>query len=853
MRLVAAAVASTARALLIVLLVTLGAWWLLPSERLRGERAPAAAPTAEAAADNARLAADAGGAPAPERTELADGVPTLRLRVRSAAGQPVPARVFAGRAKTDPAVLQSDESRRVAPDVEAWLARFGQSVTADADGRAAFALAELPAQRFLHLCARFDDEFAEVYIAADQAPLREHEVALAPDREFAVVLRDAHGAPVPGVGVVAQWLEHDAMFDSEGLRRRTLGVTDAQGGVRALHVQSWREHVKPQDGSGNVTIGADLPGLEGQGVGLDLERLPTEPVQVVLPPLGAIAVEVIGHRPGDHLTPETSVVLQVVAPPESGRPPAYQAALDAEGRVRWPQVALDRRWRVSLRPVPREQELAGPTRAGETTTASFVRPVPLAVTGRLWHASQPLSNHQFSYSLTTASRLEGSLATTDGEGRFRLVVRAAAPGQSLLLRVECSAGEAVACSAASAQSLTYAAPATDVGDLHLTPTPLLVAGRLVGDADRKQTQVWIRSGAGPDEPGPRMALDASGAFACYGLAPRGPLALLVHSPAHEPIAAVPFVPGARDLEITLRAGATLHADFVVGENIAYITLAPRLIPSDGRERGVLLAGTADSSSLDQEGIDRACPDPRAPETLSHEPVTFRYRWQGLPAGRYRLAMLGYGQDTELHSAEVELAAGAHRAMPAVDLRARVRHVRVRLRHVDFDAPSQFGSHGYLFPLRGDAPQSPGTAFDNALVFLAQRDPLDVQIDVKGYRRQVLRGIADHVDVTLQPGIPVRIAAQSSAGAGELLFYFAPTTPPTAAFSPAAGGVTLTDMTMPVARDGEGFLARACAPGPHQLTAYLRDPSGYVHPCAVEPAEFAVPEPGLELAVRVRRR
>jgi hypothetical protein len=63
----------------------------------------------------------------------------------------------------------------------------------------------------------------------------------------------------------------------------------------------------------------------------------------------------------------------------------------------------------------------------------------------------------------------------------------------------------------------------------------------------------------------------------------------------------------------------------------------------------------------------------------------------------------------------------------------------------------------------------------------------------------------------------------------------------------------TDMTMPVARDGEGFLARACAPGSHRLTAYLRDPAGYVHPCAVEPAEFTVPEAGLELAVRVRRR
>lgn len=839
--------------------MVLGVWWLLQSVGPRGERTPAMPPAQEAEADSARLTAERAGAPAPQRTELAEGTPTLRLRVRSAAGQPVPARVFAGRAKTDPAILQSAESRRLSGDSEAWLARFGQSVVADAEGRAAFALAELPARRHLQLCARHGDEFAEVYIAADEAATREHEVALATDREFAVLLRDHDGAPVPEVTMVAQWLAHDAMFDSDGLRRRNLGVTDAQGRVRAPHVQTWRYQVQPKDGSSRVTIGADLPGLEGHGVALDLERLPTEPVQVVLPPLGAIAVEVIGHRPPDHMTPETKVVLQVVQPPGSVRPPAHQLALDAEGRVRWPKVALDRRWRVSLRPVPRQQELAGPTREGEAITARFVLPVPLEVTGRLWHATRPVAEQRFYYDLTTGRGAEGDFATTDGDGRFRLVGRAAAPGQSLQLRVVCSVrgagqpSEDIACTATLATPLTYTAPATDVGDLHLVPMPLLVSGRLVGDANREQTQVWLRSAAGRDEPRSSVSVDATGAFASYGSPPPGPLALLVHSPAHEPIAALPFVAGTRDLEITLRAGATLHAEYVVGEDVAFITLAPRLLPSDGRDRSALLADGADASNLDHAGIDRALPHPRAPETLSHDPLTFRYRWQGLPAGRYRVAMCGYGQDLPLHSAEVEIAAGAHHALAAVDLRGTVRHVRVRLRNIDLDGPSQFGSHGYLFPLHGDAPQAPGTAFDNALVFLALRDPLDLQIDVKGHRRQVLRGVADHVDVALQPGIPVRITAQSSAGTGELLLYLAPTSPPSRAFSPAAGGVMATDMTAPVPSDGDGFLAHACAPGPHRLTAYLRDPSGYVHPCAIEPAEFTVPEAGLELVVHVRRR
>lgn len=119
--------------------------------------------------------------------------------------------------------------------------------------------------------------------------------------------------------------------------------------------------------------------------------------------------------------------------------------------------------------------------------------------------------------------------------------------------------------------------------------------------------------------------------------------------------------------------------------------------------------------------------------------------------------------------------------------------------------------------------------------------------------QVLRGITDHVEVTLQPGIRVQITAQSSAGSGELLLYLAPAASPRRAFSPASGATGATDMTMPVRRAGEGFVARVCAPGAYRLTAYLRDPSGYVHPCAVEPAEFAVPEAGLEVAVAVRRR
>jgi hypothetical protein len=497
-------------------------------------------------------------------------------------------------------------------------------------------------------------------------------------------------------------------------------------------------------------------------------------VLVVLPPLGALAVEVVGHRPGDHSTPETSVVLQVVAPPGSARPPAHQLSLDAAGRVRWPQVALDRRWRVSLRPLPRQQELAGPTRAGETATARFVLPVPLEVTGRLWHASQPLADHQFSYSLTTARGPEGSLASTDVEGRFRLTARAAAPGQSLLLRVGCTVGgaaqspsrETVTCSAASAMPLTYAIPSTDVGDLHLTPVPLLVAAGWSAPWIASRRRCGSAPPPAPTSRGRAWQLDASGAFACYGPPPPG-----------RARAAGAFAGARAD-----RGGAVRARCARPGDHAARRRDAARRLRGRRRHRVHHTRAAADPERRPRarrpaRGRGRRAHRPsrrhRPRPPASSRPPDPQPRAGDIPlplagaaAGRYRVAMLGYGQDTELHGAEVELAAGAHRALPAVDLRG-ARAARARAPAPRRASTRRASSVRTAICSRCAATRRrrPAPRSTTGLVFLAVRDPLDMQLDVKGYRRQVLRG--DRRPRRRHPAARhprCALLAQSSAGA-----------------------------------------------------------------------------------------
>jgi hypothetical protein len=767
---------------------------------------------------------------------------------------------YCPRAPADHA-LANREAQRLSYDARAWLARFGSKAQAGANGCAEVPLPEIPAEltrRSIHVCASHGEDFGEAWILVADAAAREHVLTLARDLHFAIEVTDHRGAPAADMIVVARWIAHDPTFGADSIERQPLGITDDGGRARACHVQAWRARVAPKGGGARVMVGVDLPGLDAVGTEVDLDRLPAQAVQLRLPALGSLAVAVTGPLPANT---RAEITPQLLAP---GWPRAswHAVQVDGAGEGVYAHVALQQRWRVQLIPQRQVQTLAGPTREGERVVAHFHYVAPLAVVGRILHVGTPLAGAEFGWTACVDDERTASASKTDADGRLRITLPEAAPG-ARLVRLSLTyappplgGNDAGVWTGATTPSITLRAPTTDVGDVVLHAAPVLLAGRVLGDGDRKDTHLEIAAGDVVELPQPHLTLTPEGEFTFHGAAPAGGLALVVTSPHHLPVAPIPFTAGQRELTVTLVRGATVSADFVVGEEIAFITLAPRLLPHDHRDRAELASRDGrGNDGVERDSFNRALPQPRGPATLSHDPVTFRYHWRGLPPGRYRLELLSYANQSLLADAVgIEVAAGAHVTVPPVDLASSVRHIRVGLRGIDADTQAERrGPLGYVFPWRGDTAPERGFAFDGIRAFVAVRAPIDLQLDIKGFRRQILRGVFAHVDVDLVPGIPVQVNVAAGA-VGELLLDLTPETPPGTAFSPASGLVVAADMTQRLAaHGGGGFFTRVCAPGNYKLRARVRDSSGFVRACDVAPDAVRVLEAGASVTVRVTQR
>lgn len=755
--------------------------------------------------------------------------------------------------------------RLLTRDPAAWTAKFGRSLRTDESGYARIVVPEglgARADGLMYVCARHGDGFDQHLVSWADAAGARIVLRLQRDIELVAKLVDSHDRPLSGVPLAAR---HAAEDDIDGSPPwvHDLGTTDDDGLLRSPHVQTWWRGVHARDGVRRVVLAPRSPWFQDVGTTVVLEHLQEDPVLVRMPPSGRIVVALDGWEdPGARDRPR--VVVRPSGPEDSW---PVEAVVDADGRVELGPVPLGWAWNVQLSSSVRAEEFDGPRADGEEVVFHVALPAVPVLTGRLLRDGRPLANETFYVcgdGLDLWARPGGH---TDDAGRFRYEL--STPDIGIVLSdVRCvvlGEGDSDALVGALSGRLELEAGDVDLGDVELAPAPPVLTGQLVGEWNPDEVQVWE---VATDASGEKLAvyplrteIAAGGAFTVRGLAPTSPLRLIVLAPDHVPVPAIPFVPGQRDVEVVLQRGGIITLDVVVGDSRALVTLKPRIVPADGRSRASLQAG---DSSIADHRWDRSVP--KRPGFPREDPLTFRYEWTGVPPGRYRAEVLAWGtSETVLEIPDVVVEDGARVELEPVDVRRRVTNITLHFPDLDDTpptAPDGFWSYGHLFVVEPGGVTSRCFSIDSPIADVAATGPLDLLVDVRGFRREVLRDVRADTEVRLEPGLALELTLESvpelpdgasvvvTAAPGEGAAFPGSTE----VFSPALGDAfrSYSPPSSPCVGDGATRCAVVTAPGIYELSAELELATGRRIPLRITPARIEVGETGASAAVTVTR-
>jgi hypothetical protein len=754
-------------------------------------------------------------------------------------------------------------------DRPAAVARFGNLIRADARGEVVIPVPDSvtdSTEGGMYMCALDAGRLAEGWALWREARGHEITLRLELDRELVAQLLDHDGRPVQGVGLEARHAQVDEILGPRD-RWRALGTTDDEGLVHMRHVQTWWSSVHAPDGLRRVVVGPALPGLGEVGTEVLLRDPMPERVVVRLPATGRIRI-VVEDLPGDAAQrPRVELSALDAAGKIAERAPTTRA-LDPEGEALFDRVAVHRAWQVRLMPSMTPHVFPGPRAAGEEVVQRLVSPSSPILVGRLMADGVPLADRRFSIYAGGERMPVRAFGRTGTDGRFRIERHPPEVATRLTdlhwLVVDPTHPDALG--GTSATTATLIAGENDLGDIVVSRVAPLLTGRIVGDLDGVSLlcEASNDEGAWSAVPSIERSLAPDGSFALHGAAPAPSLRLVVHSPKTAPCAPIPFTVGQRDLIVTLEPGGGIAVAAVLGDARGFVMLAPRVVPVEARGGDQLLA-VAGARGL--PGWDRSAPATK--DFLSHEPLTLRYVWDGLPAGRYRVEFRGWDfGSAALEIPDVEVRPGAQTVLERVDLRDRIRWVTLRfpaLQRPDARArlaAQGLGSFGHLFVMGPDGPEHECISIDGDFEFLALTQPLDVVVDAHGHRREMLRGVSEDLEVQLEPGLPVELgwnAPFEVPDGGAVILTLTPgdgvALPRGARVRSRAAGGSLGPYRPPTVactRDGETFRAAVTAPGTYALSAALRAPTGRTEPLRITPARIDVPEAGARATVTLSR-
>jgi len=645
-------------ALSLLILLVLGGLWLLDRADVpAGPTAPAAdAPQSHSdagrrdrARDGDRPSTSTAGIARREDAQSADAGPaasdgpTLEVAVLAAVTRaPVPgALVRCPDPEFDWAALSRDRRgelmRLRRADPEAFLEEVGLQYTTNADGRC-----RVPVRsgQGLQVCARDGDWFGLGGGADGETTLIE--VQLRRDRDLRVRLLDARRAPVAEQSIAIERIDENGA--PIPIPPQTT-QTDAHGRCSFAHVQCLAGGPTPV-AAGRVR--ARIFGGGGPERRFDFASPPDEEIVLVLGPAGAITVRVLDREgqpvaAGHFGDPTLHFAAFASAPsdPErrSERLESSSRALGPQGTARIAPVILDRYFEVTG-PVGSSVGFAGPTASQPDIEVVLRQPELGAIlTGRILSAGEPLAAEGFELHMSGPSGSATKPGRTDADGRFRVHFDASVAQGPVAIAVQRGVPW-------ERHSLDYpetveaTAPScppgvTDLGELALIPTQVVVAGRLTGSLPRLPRVVlglerkfddrrWRRSDS-------HIRWDPEGGFVVRADIPPGaPVRLVVRSPDSLPVAPVEVPAGTTDVEIRLRAAAAAEAWFLTDQATPVDFFRVGLqredgpddpsAPGDGSQQEALLEGSVMTRvrGPDHRGLGK--------------------RWSGLEPGSYRLSV-----------------------------------------------------------------------------------------------------------------------------------------------------------------------------------------------------------------------
>lgn len=640
------------------------------------------------------------------------------------------------------------------------------------------------------------------------------------------------GEPVPGLQL--SWHYWGSWQGAAQPRLLELGWTDAEGRLQVRHAQKWLGGVTqdPTHGVRRVEIRIRSAGFDAAARAVfDVDAWPEQELMVPVPASGSVVVQVRGER-----HPSTRVRMRL-ADAQRSNEEAWEP-LDESRRARFAQVALHQRYLVHLEQADRvETQLLGPTRAGQEVECTLdVLEAPMELRFRLVdEQDQPLTGVQPAVTARFDSGGGGFFASvTDEHGVGALRVPDMFRGKMLralefVLRP--AAGQPPRRALLTVDRVPVPG-SNELGSIRMVAPALLATGQVVGAAGiplhgftpfvEAQVVGAADGRLGWDGvPAATIAWSEGGRFELRGETSAERLRLMLVMPAVAPAPPVEFLRGSRDLRIELQSPGSLELEVLLDDGFDLTGLTALLSGSAGQH----LPGT----QVAQGQVSGRNPFLSPRESLNgildprRGPV---FRWTGLLPGPHRIELCTVHELLLVDPMQVEIRAGEVVRPRTVDLRGKLRKIRIDLQDDEGTRIAPEREPRILF--RPSVPREawPGMQAASSMGELITAQPVDVAIFAAGYRRADLQQVFEDRTVRLQPGPRLSLrfdlsALQLPAGAK----CYARVWPTKAAEPPTAWRT----------QGGGGGLSEY-AQWPQRL---VLDSSGAVHCQVIGPGEYRV--------------
>lgn len=671
-------------------------------------------------------------------------------------------RVVTGEAKTPvPGALIAfvDERSTVDEDLldvragtlsmERILARIGRHFRADSRG-----VARVPAPRGSGFVAGGTPGLWGMVQFPEQAT--DVELVLAPDPPLRVRVKDDDGRPVGGVPVCLRQRFGDLTMD-------LFATASASGsGIAELeHVQPLlRNEERDAESYAALAILAEEP-VEAP---IDPGDLPSEPIELVLPPTGS--VEVLIRDPAGEALAEAAVVRMTRA--GDGRDDARdlergdRVQVVAEGgRAFFPHVALGLDLALVVEPVTGYGALrlhhAGPGTAGEQVTvlAALTELLPVLSGRVVGPDGEPLAGYRLDARLVTDTAeskqsIVHAALRTDAEGRFRMPLSEEPvdpPGRAVL-ELATDGPDGAPLTAAVPLRARPVAGSNDLGTIALAMPPLIASGRVIDPAGQPipgarvlvevpstrettaASNVWRTAWE------LRTRTDPWGRFVVRGELDATAIALTASHLEHVAGERTETVVGSKGIEIVLERAGELAGNL----------LLPEGTPGEGFLVRALREGDRSASTpgrIDASGA---------------------FEVSGLLEGTYTVEILLREEpDCSLSIHGIAVREGAttrDERLREVDLRGRVRSFTIELQDEE-GRPVAQGSLSRRRPGTEEGVPQRVWEREGRFTITTCCTSLDIEVDAPGFRTELLEGVGEDRTVTLRRGPRVRLVVPNA--------------------------------------------------------------------------------------------